>query len=56
VTLTIPPTLLASLETQPNVGIAFLINPAAKLPMRLLKFESGLDGALLKQYAAACPH
>ena len=56
VTLTIPPSLLASLETQPNIGIAFLINPAAKLPMRLLKFESGLDGALLKQYAAACPH
>jgi hypothetical protein len=56
VELTIPPGLLASLETQPNIGIAFLINPAAKLPMRLLKFESALDGALLKQYAATCPH
>src|ERR1700722_4904970 len=55
VQLTIPQGLLASLETQPSIGIAFLINPAAKLPMRLLKFESGLDGALLKQYAAACP-
>ena len=56
VELTIPQGLLASLESQPNIGIAFLINPAAKLPMRLLKFESALDGALLKQYAAACPH
>jgi hypothetical protein len=56
VTLTIPQGLLASLESQPNIGIAFLINPAAKLPMRLLKFESVLDGALLKQYAATCPH
>jgi hypothetical protein len=56
VLLTIPQALLASLENQPNIGIAFLINPAAKLPMRLLKFESALDGALLKQYAATCPH
>jgi len=56
VSLTIPQTLLASLESQPNIGIAYLIDPAKKLPMRLLKFESGLDGALLKQYAAACPH
>jgi hypothetical protein len=56
VELTIPQGLLTSLESQPNIGIAFLINPAAKLPMRLLKFESGLDGALLKQFAAACPH
>jgi hypothetical protein len=54
--LTIPQGLLATLESEPNIGIAFLINPAAKLPMRLLKFESGLDGALLKQYAATCPH
>jgi hypothetical protein len=56
VVLTIPQTLLASLENQPNIGMAFLVNPAAKLPMRLLKFESTLDGALLKQYAATCPH
>ena len=56
VELTLPSGLLASLETQPNIGIAFLVNPAAKLPMRLLKFESALDGALLKQYAATCPH
>jgi len=56
VTLTLPQGLLASLENQPNIGIAFLIDPAAKLPMRLLKFESGLDGALLKQFVAACPH
>jgi hypothetical protein len=56
VSLTIPQGLLASLESQPNIGIAFLVNPAAKLPMRLLKFESGLDGALLKQYAGTCPH
>jgi hypothetical protein len=56
VTLTIPQGLLASLENQPNIGIAFLIDPAKKLPMRLLKFESGLDGALLKQYTATCPH
>jgi hypothetical protein len=56
VSLTIPQGLLATLESEPNIGIAFLINPAAKLPMRLLKFESGLDGALLKQYAATCPH
>jgi hypothetical protein len=56
VLLTIPQASLASLENQPNIGIAFLINPAAKLPMRLLKFESALDGALLKQYAATCPH
>ena len=54
--LTIPQTLLASSENQPNIGITFPINPAAKLPMRLPKFEPGLDGTLLKPYAAACPH
>jgi hypothetical protein len=52
--LTIPQGLLDSLENQPNIGLAFIFNPAAKLPMRLLKFEAGLDGALLKQFAATC--
>jgi hypothetical protein len=56
VELTTPQGLLASLENQPNTGMAFLINPAGELPMRLLKFESGIDGALLKQYAGTCPH
>jgi hypothetical protein len=45
---------VGSLETFPNIGLAFLFNPSANLPMRLLKFESSLDGALLKQFAATC--
>ena len=31
-----------------------MFNPAAKLPMRLLKFEASLDSALLKQFAGSC--
>jgi len=45
---------VGALETFPNVGLAFVFNPSANLPMRMLKFESSLDGALLKQFAATC--
>lgn len=39
----------------PDDGVvAFLFNPAAKLPMRLLKFDASLDSTLLKQFVATC--
>jgi hypothetical protein len=53
-TLQFTPGQVQTLETFPNIGIAFIINQSANLPMRLLKFESSLDGALLKQFAATC--
>jgi hypothetical protein len=42
------------IDGSPQIGIAFLFDPGAKLPMRLLKFESDLNGPLLKQFAATC--
>lgn len=45
---------IATLETFPNIGLAFIFNQSANLPMRLLKFDSSLDGALLKQFTATC--
>jgi hypothetical protein len=42
------------IDGSPQIGIAFLLDPAAKLPMRLLKFESDLNGPLLQQFAATC--
>ena len=49
-------TLLQNLENgnYPDIGMAFIFDPAAKLPMRLLKFEAELDSALLKQFAGTC--
>lgn len=39
----------------PDSGeVAFLFNPATKLPMRLLKFEASLDNTLFKQFVATC--
>jgi hypothetical protein len=34
--------------------VAFLFNPTAAMPMRLLKFEANLDSALFKQFVATC--
>ena len=45
---------VAALETFPNIGLAFIFNSSANLPMRMLKFQSNLDGALLKQFASTC--
>jgi hypothetical protein len=53
-TLQFTPGEVTALETFPNIGLAFVFNPSANLPMRMLKFESSLDGALLKQFAATC--
>jgi hypothetical protein len=53
-TLNLPQGLVNALYDIPDVGLAFVFNPAAKLPMRLLKFEASLDGALLKSFAATC--
>jgi hypothetical protein len=44
----------ALIDGSPQIGIAFLFDPGAKLPLRLLKFESDLNGPLLKQFAATC--
>ena len=48
--------LLQNLENgnYPDIGLAFIFDPAAKLPMALLKFEAELDSAQLKQFAATC--
>jgi hypothetical protein len=45
---------LATLEGASYIGFAFMFDPAAKLPLRLLNFESNLDAAKLKQFAATC--
>ena len=37
-----------------NGLVAFLFDPAAKLPMRLLKFEASLDWPLFKKFVATC--
>jgi len=54
--LSLTGTLLQNLESgnYPDIGLAFIFDPAAKLPMRLLKFEATLDSTLLKQFAASC--
>ena len=54
--LSLTGTLLQNLESgnYPDIGLAFMFDPAAKLPMRLLKFEASLDIALLKQFAGSC--
>jgi hypothetical protein len=54
--LSLTGTLVQSLESgnYPDIGLAFIFDPAAKLPMRLLKFEASLDSALLKQFAGSC--
>jgi hypothetical protein len=41
--------------TAPYIGVAFLIDPAAKLPMRVLKFEATVNATLLKQFMSTCP-
>ena len=48
--------LLQNLENgnYPDIGLAFIFDPAAKLPLRLLKFEAELNSAMLKQFAATC--
>ena len=54
--LSLSGTLLQNLENgnYPDIGLAFIFDPAAKLPMRLLKFEAELDSALLRQFAGTC--
>jgi hypothetical protein len=45
---------LATLAGATYIGFAFMFDPAANLPLRLLNFESSLDAAKLKQFAATC--
>ena len=45
---------LATLETAKYIGFAFTFDPAAKLPLHVLTFESDLNAAKLKQFAATC--
>jgi hypothetical protein len=45
---------LATLASVANIGFAFMFDPNAKLPLRLLNFESTLDAAKLKQFAVTC--
>jgi hypothetical protein len=54
--LSLSGTLLQNIENgnYPDIGLAFIFDPAAKLPMRLLKFEAELDSAQLKQFAGTC--
>jgi hypothetical protein len=54
--LSLSGTLLQNLENgnYPDIGLAYIFDPAAKLPMRLMKFEAELDSALLKQFAGTC--
>ena len=43
-----------AIESAAYLGFAFMFDPNAKLPLRLLNFESTLDAAKLKQFAATC--
>ena len=54
--LSLTGSLVQNLESgnYPDIGLAFIFDPAAKLPMRLLKFEASLDSVLLKQFAESC--
>jgi hypothetical protein len=54
--LSLSGTLVQNLESgnYPNIGLVFIFDPTAKLPMRLLKFEANLDSPLLKQFAGTC--
>jgi len=45
---------LATLASATYIGFAFMFDPAAKLPLRLLNFESDLNVGKLKQFAATC--
>lgn len=45
---------LTTLAGATYIGFAFMFDPAAKLPLRLLNFESDLNVAKLKQFAATC--
>jgi len=45
---------LAALTTAKYIGFAFTFDPAAKLPLHVLNFESDLNAAKLKQFAATC--
>ena len=55
-TIVFPASLVQALESGniPYMGIAFLFDPAAKLPLRLLKFEADLNTPLLKQFESTC--
>jgi len=52
--LTFKASLVPLIEKSPQIGIAFTFDPAAKLPMRLLKFEADLNTALLTRFAKTC--
>jgi hypothetical protein len=45
---------LAALASATYIGFAFMFDTAAKLPLRLLNFESELNATKLKQFAATC--
>ena len=42
------------IEDLPYIGIAFIFDRAANLPMRLLKFEATLNNDLIKRFVATC--
>jgi len=53
-TMNVSQSMLATLENSAYIGFAFMFDPNAKLPLRVLEFQADLDGAKLKQFAATC--
>ena len=53
-TLGLTQALAESLPHVPNIGLAFLFKEGANPPVRLMKFEADLDGALIEKFAATC--
>jgi hypothetical protein len=41
-------------ENTPYLGFAMIFDPKAKLPLRVLQFDSDLNDTLLKQFAGTC--
>jgi hypothetical protein len=53
-TISLTASQLGSVESASYLGFAFMFDPAAKLPLRLLQFVADIDAGKLKEFAATC--
>jgi hypothetical protein len=53
-TIQVPHSFVDVLEQSQHLEFAIIVDPAAHLPLRVLRFETTLDPAKLKKYAATC--
>ncbi|MBV8889946.1 MAG: hypothetical protein JO267_11340 [Alphaproteobacteria bacterium] len=49
-----PASLMKAMQESAHIGFAFMFDPQAKLPMRLLQFEADISQSQLKSYLATC--